>query len=294
MAFPAAAGAAIASGVGAIGGAVANARNQVQDYSSSKNWFKRMLDPGALFWGDSIDEFERNANLQREFAQNSIQWKIEDAKRAGINPYYALGASGYSASPVQSTDDNRGAYAMEVGQALSNSILSIQSAKLQNKLLKTEIQGKEIDNMIRLQQVDQNAGLFNFAPNADRNGRQYIGFTDRAKALEGLFEEADGWYGTLRNLKLARAMYENAQVEAKNRGVYAGFDTNVGFSYLTKNKKDLGLPPVLTPVEIEKFERVAKRLVSQGASAAEVVLEIVGLLEKIGSKIPDGFLSFLK
>lgn len=43
---------------------------------------------------------ERNIALQREFAQNAIQWKTADAKAAGIHPLYALGASTTSFSPV--------------------------------------------------------------------------------------------------------------------------------------------------------------------------------------------------
>lgn len=41
----------------------------------------------------------RQEALQREFAQNSIQWKTEDAKKAGIHPLYAMGANTVSYSP---------------------------------------------------------------------------------------------------------------------------------------------------------------------------------------------------
>lgn len=37
---------------------------------------------------------------QKEFAQNGIRWKVEDAKRAGIHPLYALGASTNGFTPV--------------------------------------------------------------------------------------------------------------------------------------------------------------------------------------------------
>lgn len=49
-------------------------------------------------------ENQRNAEnvaLQREFAQSGIQWKVEDAKKAGIHPAYALGAQTTSFSPQQ-------------------------------------------------------------------------------------------------------------------------------------------------------------------------------------------------
>lgn len=37
---------------------------------------------------------------QKEFAQNGIRWKVEDAKRAGVHPLYALGASTNGFTPV--------------------------------------------------------------------------------------------------------------------------------------------------------------------------------------------------
>lgn len=40
-----------------------------------------------------------NENLQREFAQNGIRWKVEDAKAAGLHPLYALGGMGATATP---------------------------------------------------------------------------------------------------------------------------------------------------------------------------------------------------
>lgn len=42
---------------------------------------------------------QQNANLQREFAQNSISWRVQDAKNAGIHPLFALGSSTVSAQP---------------------------------------------------------------------------------------------------------------------------------------------------------------------------------------------------
>lgn len=41
----------------------------------------------------------RQEALQKEFAQNGIQWKVDDAKKAGIHPLYALGANTVSYSP---------------------------------------------------------------------------------------------------------------------------------------------------------------------------------------------------
>lgn len=49
--------------------------------------------------GEARDMRNQDAELQREFARNSIRWRVEDAQAAGIHPLAALGASGYNASP---------------------------------------------------------------------------------------------------------------------------------------------------------------------------------------------------
>lgn len=58
------------------------------------------------------DANKRNAKMQYDFAQQGIQWRVNDAIKAGVHPYYAMGASTSSPSiPIQS--DNP-------GQALTN------------------------------------------------------------------------------------------------------------------------------------------------------------------------------
>lgn len=61
---------------------------------------------GSLFGGGSKSGLRaqeninaQNMQLQREFAQNGIRWRVEDAKRAGIHPLYALGAQLPTYSP---------------------------------------------------------------------------------------------------------------------------------------------------------------------------------------------------
>lgn len=43
---------------------------------------------------------QQNMAMQREFAQNGIRWKVDDAKAAGIHPVYAMGAPTTSFSPI--------------------------------------------------------------------------------------------------------------------------------------------------------------------------------------------------
>jgi len=91
---------------------------------------------------------KQNAALQREFAQNSIQWKVEDAKKAGIHPIYALGAPTHSASPsfVGSTALSEGI--AQAGQGISRAIDTGRSSneRLQAQLGQLSVQRAELEN----------------------------------------------------------------------------------------------------------------------------------------------------
>lgn len=101
---------------------------------------------------------DQNAQLQREFAQMGIQWRVADAKKAGIHPIYALGASGPSASPSYQAADRSGEYLAlgQMGQNITSAVtrtmdkrqrenqavmdnLTLERAQLENNLLKTQL-----------------------------------------------------------------------------------------------------------------------------------------------------------
>ena len=61
--------------------------NRYQAQANAENWRRQQ------------EMNRQNYLAQKEFYQNSIQWRKQDAIQAGINPIYALGASGASFSP---------------------------------------------------------------------------------------------------------------------------------------------------------------------------------------------------
>lgn len=109
--------------------------------------------------GDKSQEKMAAQNIahQREFAQSGIQWKVADAKKAGIHPLYALGASTHSFAPVSvgtPLADAVGSMGQDIGRAVnavlpkedrqtafqkSVEALSLEKLGLENQLLASKI-----------------------------------------------------------------------------------------------------------------------------------------------------------
>lgn len=95
---------------------------------------------GGIFGNKQADE---QAQLQREFAQNGIRWKVEDAKQAGIHPLYALGAqtTAYSPISVGSPDFATG------GQNLGSAIQAMTTPKEKLDGFAKTVQGLTLEKM---------------------------------------------------------------------------------------------------------------------------------------------------
>lgn len=70
---------------------------------------------------------ERDIANQKEFAQKGIQWKVADARAAGIHPAVALGAQTASFSPI-GVGDTGTQHLAQAGQDLSRAIDSTRTA----------------------------------------------------------------------------------------------------------------------------------------------------------------------
>lgn len=114
---------------------------------------------GGILGGNRQDAAaDKQAALQKEFAQSGIQWKVKDAEAAGIHPLYALGANTVSYSPVSVGDGGIGKGLSDASQDLGRAAqagldhasrdkvatgrvaaLQLERAGLENELLRTQI-----------------------------------------------------------------------------------------------------------------------------------------------------------
>jgi hypothetical protein len=102
--------------------------------------------------------FGQSMEQQKEFAQNGIQWKVADAKKAGIHPLAALGAQTYNAAPALAGGSQAPQVAAEMGQNIDRALLSMvrkedrsaasQRAKEINRL-EDEIKIIELNNRMK-------------------------------------------------------------------------------------------------------------------------------------------------
>ena len=94
-----------------------------------------------------------NYEAQKEFAQNGIRWKVEDAKRAGIHPLYALGAStqGYSPSGGYTGDFGISDAAAQFGQGYERA----QQAKMTKEERDKQDVRDAIQDMAALEDLNQ-------------------------------------------------------------------------------------------------------------------------------------------
>jgi len=90
---------------------------------------------------------------QKEFAQSGIQWKAEDARKAGIHPLYAMGANTVSYAP-QSVGGSDFSGLANAGQEIGRSIDATRSsaAKIDafgNAAQKLQLEGLQLDNDLK-------------------------------------------------------------------------------------------------------------------------------------------------
>lgn len=99
---------------------------------------------GQLAAAQNRQSMRASADLQREFAKHGIQWRMEDAKAAGIHPLAAMGMMPTTAHPMVIGDVSGESFS-RAGQGLANAVARSTSqderkaADLNNELLQANI-----------------------------------------------------------------------------------------------------------------------------------------------------------
>lgn len=116
-----------------------------------------MLDAIAKGLGAAVDAGlnwiwgEKQEDTQAKFARNAIQWKVEDAKKAGVHPLYALGAPTMNYSPISlGGASNFADVGQDIGRALGAGMPregQVQSLSGFDQAVQGEtLKGLELDN----------------------------------------------------------------------------------------------------------------------------------------------------
>jgi len=88
---------------------------------------------GSLFSDEAQREnVERQLAFQRETQQNSIQWRVADAQKAGIHPLFALGANTPSTFPV-AMDTSIGEGLRDMGQSVGGAVTRMLDTQAKEK-----------------------------------------------------------------------------------------------------------------------------------------------------------------
>lgn len=111
---------------------------------------------GGLFGGNREspeDHFWDNYNMQKEFAQNGIRWRVEDAKNAGLHPLAALGSAGASYTPSTTIGDSGPqtdlSWLSETGQNIGRAInaKATERERARNEAYQQQANELQLENM---------------------------------------------------------------------------------------------------------------------------------------------------
>lgn len=104
------------------------------------------------------EQFERQIALQKEFAQNSIQWRAADAKAAGLHPLAALGAQTSSFSPVAVGSLPTPSFSRDfgdMGQDLSRAMAALKPKEVRDGGVQSVAVAQEVQaNNLKLENMD--------------------------------------------------------------------------------------------------------------------------------------------
>lgn len=111
------------------------------------------------YYNKNMDFAQRQFQFQQDYIKNSAQWRVEDAKKAGLHPMAALGMSTPSFSPISAPSapeyaSSNSVDPMEFGQNLNYAATKAKTAQQQQQMADLTLRGMELDNEYKQAQID--------------------------------------------------------------------------------------------------------------------------------------------
>ncbi len=106
-------------------------------------WISGAIIAGGALLGGAADrhgqrsQSGRNYEQQKEFAQNQIQWRTQDAQAAGVHPLFAMGAQTQSFTPGFETGSGSGDAIRGAARGISKAREDFLEAQIENTKAKT-------------------------------------------------------------------------------------------------------------------------------------------------------------
>lgn len=109
---------------------------------------------GALDTLSNRSTAKENIKLQKQFAQEGVQWKVADAKKAGVHPLYALGAQTTSFQPVSVGGSDFASMGANLDSAINNSASpTVRRNNMQVKHDELVLRNMELKNDLLASQI---------------------------------------------------------------------------------------------------------------------------------------------
>lgn len=120
---------------------------------------------GAMDNSAAADAMAANVAYQREFAKHGIRWRVADAEAAGLHPLAAVGAQTHSFSPSYvEGGGGMGDAISRVGSSIANAMYKSDMEKLQESLLKAQINDQTLDTSIKSSEYASQQALRRMIP----------------------------------------------------------------------------------------------------------------------------------
>lgn len=117
-------------------------------WSSAKSFMQPVLDAGADFWEGMTgikqagEQSEADRQWQKDFAQNSIKWKVKDGQKVGLSPLASIGA--------------QGTYYQPTGIGVNTSGAAMDGIKSLGQQIAHKFQRRDPENDLRLDNINAN------------------------------------------------------------------------------------------------------------------------------------------